>query len=170
MLYSGGMNQNQNAPDIAKGEPFAFRLENPSWKGDIFVCVPDNLCDNPACDCVELGMGIFAYPGEGQELTAPPQYTFVLDIRGRTLAAGYTASPESRSFAEAFLDSCTLDRWNDLEKAAVYLKEEALRKKRLLKRSSDNMAGQIVNLDEARQGRNAPCPCGSGKKFKHCCG
>src|SRR5262249_26964602 len=22
----------------------------------------------------------------------------------------------------------------------------------------------------ARVGRNAPCPCGSGKKFKHCCG
>ncbi|MGI6100528.1 MAG: SEC-C metal-binding domain-containing protein, partial [Kiritimatiellia bacterium] len=19
-------------------------------------------------------------------------------------------------------------------------------------------------------GRNAPCPCGSGRKFKHCCG
>ncbi|MBQ4492496.1 MAG: SEC-C domain-containing protein, partial [Deltaproteobacteria bacterium] len=19
-------------------------------------------------------------------------------------------------------------------------------------------------------GRNAPCPCGSGKKYKHCCG
>ena len=23
---------------------------------------------------------------------------------------------------------------------------------------------------EAKPGRNAPCPCGSGKKFKHCCG
>jgi uncharacterized protein YecA (UPF0149 family) len=22
----------------------------------------------------------------------------------------------------------------------------------------------------ARAGRNDPCPCGSGKKFKHCCG
>jgi len=22
----------------------------------------------------------------------------------------------------------------------------------------------------AATGRNAPCPCGSGKKFKHCCG
>jgi uncharacterized protein YecA (UPF0149 family) len=23
---------------------------------------------------------------------------------------------------------------------------------------------------EAKVGRNAPCPCGSGKKYKHCCG
>ena len=25
-------------------------------------------------------------------------------------------------------------------------------------------------LAEARVGRNEPCPCGSGKKFKRCCG
>jgi len=23
---------------------------------------------------------------------------------------------------------------------------------------------------EPKVGRNAPCPCGSGKKYKHCCG
>jgi uncharacterized protein len=23
--------------------------------------------------------------------------------------------------------------------------------------------------DAAKVGRNEPCPCGSGKKFKHCC-
>ncbi len=34
--------------------------------------------------------------------------------------------------------------------------------------------GQQVNKparrDEARVGRNDPCPCGSGKKYKKCCG
>ncbi|MDD3994757.1 MAG: SEC-C metal-binding domain-containing protein [Dehalococcoidales bacterium] len=24
--------------------------------------------------------------------------------------------------------------------------------------------------NEIKVGRNAPCPCGSGKKYKHCCG
>lgn len=27
---------------------------------------------------------------------------------------------------------------------------------------------QIVNVEKT--GRNAPCPCGSGKKYKKCCG
>jgi MtfA peptidase len=27
----------------------------------------------------------------------------------------------------------------------------------------------MVNLSSGRLGRNAPCPCGSGKKYKHCC-
>ena len=28
----------------------------------------------------------------------------------------------------------------------------------------------IPNLESSRAGRNAPCPCGSGKKHKKCCG
>ena len=27
-----------------------------------------------------------------------------------------------------------------------------------------------VRKAQKKVGRNAPCPCGSGKKFKHCCG
>ena len=30
--------------------------------------------------------------------------------------------------------------------------------------------GQTVRRDEPKTGRNDPCPCGSGKKFKKCCG
>lgn len=31
-------------------------------------------------------------------------------------------------------------------------------------------AGQTVRREGEKVGRNAPCPCGSGKKYKHCCG
>ena len=27
-----------------------------------------------------------------------------------------------------------------------------------------------IRRDEPKVGRNTPCPCGSGKKYKHCCG
>ena len=27
-----------------------------------------------------------------------------------------------------------------------------------------------VEINTEKVGRNTPCPCGSGKKFKHCCG
>ncbi len=29
---------------------------------------------------------------------------------------------------------------------------------------------QTVHRKEAKVGRNEPCPCGSGKKYKKCCG
>jgi len=34
-------------------------------------------------------------------------------------------------------------------------------------RTHDRPGRQLVNL--ARVGRNDPCPCGSGRKFKKCC-
>ena len=35
---------------------------------------------------------------------------------------------------------------------------------------SESSRGQTVRREEPKVGRNAPCPCGSGKKFKHCHG
>jgi uncharacterized protein YecA (UPF0149 family) len=31
-------------------------------------------------------------------------------------------------------------------------------------------ASQPVKREEPKTSRNAPCPCGSGKKYKKCCG
>ena len=31
-------------------------------------------------------------------------------------------------------------------------------------------AKQAVKATSKKIGRNEPCPCGSGKKYKHCCG
>ncbi|MBI4324098.1 MAG: SEC-C domain-containing protein [Chloroflexi bacterium] len=28
----------------------------------------------------------------------------------------------------------------------------------------------LEKVSKRKVGRNEPCPCGSGKKFKHCCG
>ena len=33
-----------------------------------------------------------------------------------------------------------------------------------------DMAGRELNLRRLEIGRNSPCPCNSGRKFKHCCG
>lgn len=32
------------------------------------------------------------------------------------------------------------------------------------------VGGDIAETPAPRPGRNAPCPCGSGRKFKRCCG
>ena len=52
----------------------------------------------------------------------------------------------------------TLPQWNDIftpeEQKALYLEQKK--------------SGTIVK--DRKIGRNDPCPCGSGKKYKHCCG
>ena len=51
-----------------------------------------------------------------------------------------------------------LPQWNDIfsedEQKALYLEQKK--------------SGTIVK--DKKIGRNDPCPCGSGKKYKHCCG
>lgn len=39
------------------------------------------------------------------------------------------------------------------------------------KTSMEEERGKVIDFREYQKvGRNAPCPCGSGKKYKHCCG
>ena len=37
-------------------------------------------------------------------------------------------------------------------------------------RTDGSVRGETVRKRFAAVGRNDPCPCGSGKKYKHCCG
>nr|WP_320012901.1 preprotein translocase subunit SecA [uncultured Desulfobulbus sp.] len=48
--------------------------------------------------------------------------------------------------------------------------EMAAMKRLGAKEPSDNSGSQTVQRSEEKIGRNAPCPCGSGKKYKKCCG
>ena len=50
-------------------------------------------------------------------------------------------------------------QWNDIlgeEKMAEIVKQYK--------------ASKTVRRESPKIGRNDPCPCGSGKKYKHCCG
>ncbi|MCE5263184.1 MAG: preprotein translocase subunit SecA [Deltaproteobacteria bacterium] len=48
--------------------------------------------------------------------------------------------------------------------------EEKQRKDYVMSRGEDTPAKTTIKRDAAKVGRNDPCPCGSGKKYKKCCG
>ena len=47
--------------------------------------------------------------------------------------------------------------------------ERPIQREQVLKPDAPN-AGTTVRNTEKKIGRNDPCPCGSGKKYKNCCG
>ena len=53
----------------------------------------------------------------------------------------------------------------ELEKTPVMKQEE---KKDLITNNPDDVKRQAKS--QKTVGRNDPCPCGSGKKYKNCCG
>ena len=48
--------------------------------------------------------------------------------------------------------------------------EEKRRQDYILSRGEDKPAATTIRREAAKVGRNDPCPCGSGKKYKKCCG
>ncbi|MBU4372457.1 MAG: SEC-C domain-containing protein, partial [Proteobacteria bacterium] len=48
--------------------------------------------------------------------------------------------------------------------------EEKQRRNYIMSRGEDTPASATVKREAAKVGRNDPCPCGSGKKYKKCCG
>ncbi|MEA3486333.1 MAG: preprotein translocase subunit SecA [Thermodesulfobacteriota bacterium] len=48
--------------------------------------------------------------------------------------------------------------------------EEKQKKDYVMSRGDTSAAQTTVKRKGEKIGRNAPCPCGSGKKYKHCCG
>ena len=48
--------------------------------------------------------------------------------------------------------------------------QEKQRQDYVMSRGEDTPAPKTVRRDHDKIGRNDPCPCGSGKKYKKCCG
>jgi uncharacterized protein YecA (UPF0149 family) len=52
-----------------------------------------------------------------------------------------------------------------------YTSEELFMQEKQTLRPLPNKKGEVISLQTRQKiGRNDPCPCGSGKKFKKCCG
>jgi hypothetical protein len=62
-------------------------------------------------------------------------------------------------------EKCLLDNWKTVEAIAQVLMEHG----QLTGHNLNNMLGNMASSTSTNTGRNDPCPCGSGKKFKHCC-
>jgi preprotein translocase subunit SecA len=57
---------------------------------------------------------------------------------------------------------------DDMEAAFQRRKQRELDQARMAGAGSGDAVQQVVRGDKV--GRNDPCPCGSGKKYKKCCG
>ncbi|NMB30839.1 MAG: hypothetical protein GX988_05310, partial [Clostridiales bacterium] len=52
-------------------------------------------------------------------------------------------------------------------------KDEAPQREQVAKPTSENLGSsgeKSTTVTKKKVGRNEPCPCGSGKKYKRCCG
>jgi hypothetical protein len=151
---------------------FQFRHEGRQYY------VEDLYCSNPHCRCNEVHLDFFEYKatGDGEDLL---EQCFLAKMPLKGGAVSIERSPhwpreEARKVAaawqEKFADAMPTLVWRDSR-----IKEIARRSIRESKRPARRTLATSGNLRldlpfSARPGRNDVCPCGSGKKFKKCCG
>lgn len=110
----------------------------------------DQYCLEPGCDCDEVSVS-FVDVSQGRGLGRAR-----VSIR-RPSAAKIEGPPLLGHLWNAFLE----------EHEGTVLRR---RFKRMRTVAQSRAPSRVRDRDLPRVGRNAPCPCGSGEKFKRCCG
>jgi hypothetical protein len=155
-------------PDAATGAmvgyfdvfPFARRIafihEQEDW------IVDDEYCCNPKCLCQEAVLSFIRLGEKMQEGPLEPTLSVSYRYRGGK-AIRLEPAGDLRYSEQTLLESLKKDR-ADLDSLLA-------RRQSLLRRlCARNLKEHTVHSPNSKIGRNDPCPCGSGKKWKKCCG
>lgn len=128
---------------------------------DTMTVVQDDYCPNPTCTCREAHVSFSTLEGpagmvtvkfDTGELDMSPEEGWSLDELHAAWDAYVARWPNYRSRLE--------ERYERL-RAAMH---NAMRRK-----VGDFSEVSTPRRREAKVGRNEPCPCGSGRKYKRCC-
>jgi hypothetical protein len=153
---------------VPHSAPLLFDLEGETWQA------MDDYCVNPPCTCTEAHLTFRAWP-QG----APWGPSVHHDLIGTgPMACLSSVGPKWHTIEASPANRPSLDRLvRALEEAYPALRQ-MLEARRIFLRSLAKASGfaprpQALPFTPAgprKVGRNEPCPCGSGKKYKHCCG
>jgi hypothetical protein len=162
-------------PEIAKKETRTIIFINdPDLPQDTYTLF-ESYCNEPDCDCRRVFLNV--YSGQREEIMAVVAYGWesrefyrewfrgddpeiIKVLKGPALNL---SSPQSELAPML------------LEKIKLILNDQAYvsrlkRHYRMFKETVDEGKQERQVQREEKVGRNDPCPCGSGKKYKRCCG
>ena len=101
------------------------------------------------------------------------------NLRESVMMRGYGGQDPLRAYTieglemyETMLDRIDKDVSIFLLKAEIRqnIERKEVVKNKITNESDNSMSKQPKKNKEKKVGRNDPCPCGSGKKYKNCCG
>ncbi len=166
----------EGLPDASSGEmigfidvfpcglAFNFTFEGERW------AVDDQYCVQPKCSCSETILSFLQLADRSgvpaKKISDPPSFRYnYITHRTKPLSESPTTGPSQTDLFGALkavnpkLDEHLQLRHLSLQ--TLYTRQEIERSKSRLRSLSASLRPKI--------GRNDPCPCGSGRKFKHCC-
>lgn len=125
--------------------------------------IEDQYCSNPKCQCNEAVLAFFRL--DASEAPQECEFAIIMSLKG------YKYKIEERN--------CDADK---IKNIIDYIQNNRPEILDILKSRYDEMKSvgreilkkyikeQVQEQPKVKVGRNDPCPCGSGKKYKKCCG
>jgi len=152
-----------------RGLALDFSFENQLWAADEQYCV------QPKCDCKETVLSFLRYAdSSGRKFARLPKlpavrYNYRIGTTSK-VSHGAAGTPTPEQLLSALKAACALlNEQLELRHCimqSLYDRHNISR----LNAKLESLAGAPVARAVKKPGRNDPCPCGSGKKFKKCCG
>ena len=164
-------------PLSAGGKAYTFDV---TYQGRVFL-VEDRYCPNPDCDCQEVLLEFYeAVSREYDNSEQDDKCRICQHFLGKVTLDGQLAVEERYKCSLDEANAVLLAWWKQHGHGLQNLVNRYHDVKKIGQRSLDapssrSLPARDVILDDpaavnARVGRNAACPCGSGKKYKKCCG
>ncbi|MBX3732464.1 MAG: SEC-C domain-containing protein [Verrucomicrobiae bacterium] len=147
-----------------RGLAFSCTFEDELW------AVSDQYCVQPGCTCSETVLSFLPLhdrPGlPGATIREPPALRYnYLTHKTRPLSDRPAHGPDRTDLLGALKAAFPkLDgylQFRHLILQSLYVRKEIER--------ATSQTSSILTSIRPKIGRNDPCPCGSGRKFKHCC-
>jgi len=144
--------------DIFPCSPFTFEINDKQY------LVTDTYCKNDICECREVHLSIFSFVDLTED-TVKEINTYEYDYK---LKIGSFTSSIKEEEAQKVIDNLFLE-FPNLNKTLA--KRNRVIRRIFKKAKKDYWSTKNISNPEGKSiSRNAPCPCGSGKKYKRCCG
>lgn len=188
IFMDGGAKISEGKPEQVRNDPRLMTHGDdgsPLWFGYDLVhgtrryVIDDRYCPNPQCDCQTVFFDFHQVSSE----TTEPICLLLVGFDGQRVET-QTCHQGSQSHAKALLNQLLAQK-SDL---LVECKRRYKRIRQATRRILDTQPlipkaffepkvsarSKIVSIPPQRPstriGRNSPCPCGSGRKYKQCCG
>jgi len=150
-------------------EQLVFSVEDQRWLAD------DQYCVQPGCRCGEVVFAFFSLAAAPESVTDEPGVearlpsTPVAAVRYHPVrrAVRVESSPPAKpATARKLMEALESSRRDFIE----VIRERRRVLRTLFWRDRARRTAERVVAARPKIGRNEPCPCGSGKKHKRCCG
>jgi hypothetical protein len=140
----------------------------------------EQYCVRPGCTCQGIGLAFGALPAPGERPNKAPECSLHYDFSDRAWTryrADIAPTAEEQELIRTFQDQNPgwKERlWNHRKMLRrLFAASLKVRERRAAESGGRDLPASSlspIRRTAPRVGRNDPCPCGSGKKYKKCCG